>query len=320
MKTTLVLAAMLAQLATPGVAWPQSWPARPIKIIVGFAPGGGNDFIARYLARKLTEPLGQQVVVENRPGAGGSVGIEVGVKSPPDGYTLTLISNSYAVNANLYTLRFDPIGDITPVIQVSQGPYIVVVHPSLPVTSLRELIAMAKAEPGRINFASSGTGSVAHLATELFAGMAGFKLNHIPYKGTGPALTDTIAGQTNAMLGSTATTLPQVRAGRLRALAVTTSRRIEAAPDLPTVSEAGVPGFETVLWHGLIAPKGLPAPIVERLHREISSVLKLKDTTEQLAQDGVSPAGGSPADFLAAIAREIETWRKVVRDANVKSE
>ena len=291
-----------------------------MKIVVGFAPGGGNDFIARYIARKISEPLGQQVVVENRPGAGGSIGVEMGIKAPADGYTLTLISNSYAVNPSLYKLRFDPLADITPIVQISQGPYLVVVHPSLPVTSIRELVAMAKAEPGRVNFASSGQGSVGHLSTELFALMAGFKLNHIPYKGTGPALTDTIGGQTNAMFGSTASTLPHVRSGRLRALAVTTPKRLPAEPELPTVAEAGVPGFETVLWHGLIGPKGLPREVVERVHREVSAVLQLKDTAEQLQNDGVSPAGGTPAQFLDAIAREMETWRRVVRDAGVKAD
>ena len=312
--------ALLALLTAVDSSLAQSWPARPVKIIVGFAPGGGNDFIARYIARKIAEPLGQQVLVENRPGAGGSIGVEAGVKAPPDGYTLTLISNSYAVNPSLYPLRFNPVTDITPIIQISQGPYLVVVHPSLPVASIRELVAMAKAEPGRINFASSGQGSVAHLATELFASMAGFKLNHIPYKGTGPALTDTIAGQTNAMFGSTASTLPHVRSGRLRALAVTTPTRLPAEPGLATVAEAGVPGFETVLWHGLIGPKGLPREVVVRMHRELSAVLQLKDTAEQLQNDGVSPAGGTPEQFLDAIAKEIETWRKVVRDAGVKAD
>jgi tripartite-type tricarboxylate transporter receptor subunit TctC len=196
----------------------------------------------------------------------------------------------------------------------------VVVHPSLPVMSVRELIALAKAEPGRIFFASSGQGSINHLATELFASMGGFKLNHVPYKGTGPALQDTIGGQTNATLGSTASTLPHVRSGRLRALAVTTSKRLASEPDIPTVAEAGVPGYETVLWHGLIGPKGLPRPVVERLNAEVSKLLQLSETAEQLQNDGVAPAGGSPEEFLAAIRREIELWRRVVADAGVKLE
>jgi len=298
----------------------QAYPAKPVKIIVPFAPGGGTDFIARFIAQRLSGALGQQFVVENRAGAGSTIGTEAGLKSPPDGYTLTIVSNSYAANASLYKLRFDPVADMTPVIQISSGPYLVVVHPSLPVKSLRELIELAKAQPERVFFASSGQGSINHLATELFASMAGFKLNHVPYKGTGPALSDTLGGQTQATLGSTASTLPHVRNGRLRALAVTTSTRLASEPDIPTVAEAGVPGYETVLWHGLIGPKGLPRPVVEQLNTEISKVLKLKETAEQLQSDGVSPAGGTPEAFHAAIVREIELWRRVVNDAGVKLE
>jgi len=314
----IALAALLL-VANLGVE-AQSYPAKPVRIIVPFAPGGGTDFIARFMAQRLSAALRQQFVVENRPGAGGMIGVETGVKSPPDGYTLTLVSNSYTVNPSLYKLRFDPIADIAPVIQISSGPYVVVVHPSLPVKNLRELVAAAKSQSGQIFFASSGQGSVGHLATELFASMAGFRLNHVPYKGTGPALTDTIAGQTNAFLGSTATTLPHVRTGRLRALAVTSSTRLPSEPDIPTVAEAGVPGYETVLWHGLIGPKGMPRAVVERLNAEVSRVLQLKETGEQLQNDGVSPAGGTPEQFLTIITREIEVWRRVVNEAGVKAE
>jgi tripartite-type tricarboxylate transporter receptor subunit TctC len=303
-----------------GEAWAQSYPAKPVKIVVAFPPGGGNDFIGRFIAQRLSVSLGQQFVVENRPGAGGTIGVEIGLKAPPAGYTLTLISNSYTVNPSLYKIRFDPVADMTPVIQISQGPYVIVVHPSVPAKSLKELIELAKAKPDALFFASSGQGSVAHLATELFASMAGFKLNHVPYKGTGPALTDTIGGQTGALFGSVTTTLPHVRAGRLRALAVTTAGRLAAEPDIPTVAEAGVPGYETVLWHGLIGPKGLPAPIVERLNAAVTKVLDLKDTADQLQNDGVSPAGGRPEQFREAIRKEIELWRKVVSEAGVKLE
>jgi tripartite-type tricarboxylate transporter receptor subunit TctC len=314
---TIVLAFLLA--ASLGAA-AQPYPAKPVRIIVPFAPGGGTDFIARFMAQRLSAGLGQQFVVENRAGAGSTIGTEAGLKAAPDGYTLTIISNSYAANASLYKLRFDPIADMTPVIQISSGPYMVVVHPSLPASNLRELIALAKAEPGRVFFASSGQGSINHLATELFASMAGFKLNHVPYKGTGPALSDTIGGQTNATLGSTASTLPHVRNGRLRALAVTTTQRLPSEPLIPTVAEAGVPGYETVLWHGLIGPRGLPRPIVEQLNAEVSKLLQLKETAEQLQNDGVAPAGGSPEEFLAAIQKEIALWRRVVADAGVKLE
>jgi tripartite-type tricarboxylate transporter receptor subunit TctC len=312
------LAAVTLAASTPLFA--QQYPVKPVRIIVPFAPGGGSDFIARFIAQRLSASLGQQFVVENRAGAGGMIGAEAGVKAAPDGYTLTLISNSYTVNPSLYKIKYDPVADITAVIQISQGPYLVVVHPSLPVQSMGELIALAKSEPRRINFASSGTGSLVHLATEMLAAMAGFKLNHVPYKGTGPALTDTIGGQTNALLGSTAATLPHVRSGRLRALAVTTSQRLAAEPSIPAVAESGVPGYEVVLWHGFIAPKGVPAPVVERLNAEVNKILQLKETADQLQNDGVSPAGGSPDQFLAAIKKEIEVWRKVVNDAGVKTE
>ena len=305
-------------LAAPAFA--QSYPSKPVKIIVAFPPGGGNDFIARFVAARLSTSMGQQFVVENKPGAGGTIGTEQGLKAPPDGYTLTLISNSYTANASLFPLRFDPVTDMSPLIQISQGPYLVVVHPSVPVKNLGELLALAKKEPDRLNFASSGQGSINHLAIAFFAMMGGFQLNHVPYKGTGPALTDTIGGQTNVMLGSPSSTLPHVRAGRLRLLAVTTAQRIAAEPDVPTVAEAGVPGYEATLWHGLIGPKGMPAPIVERINSEVTRVLALKEAASQLQNDGVTPAGGSPESFRETIRREIEVWRKVVRDANIKAE
>jgi tripartite-type tricarboxylate transporter receptor subunit TctC len=311
---------LLAFVLVPLAVDAQTYPSRPVKIVVAFPPGGGNDFIARFVAARLSASMGQQFVVENRPGAGGTIGTELGLKAPPDGYTLTLISNSYTANASLYPLRFDPVADMTPLIQISQGPYLVVVHPSVPAKTLGELLALAKKEPERLNFASSGQGSINHLAIALFSLMGGFQLNHVPYKGTGPALTDTIGGQTNVMLGSPSTTLPHVRAGRLRMLAVTTATRIAAEPDVPTVAEAGVPGYAATLWHGLIGPKGMPASIVERINGEVTRVLQLKEAASQLQNDGVTPAGGSPESFRDAIRREIEVWRKVVRDAGIKAE
>src|SRR3954465_13399231 len=218
-------------------AFGQAYPTRPIRIVAPFAPGGGTDLIARVAAQKLTESLGQQAVVDNRPGAGGVLGAELGAKAPPEGYTFTLIAGSYAVNPSLFKLNFDPINDITPIIQLSQGPFLVVVHPSLPVKNVKELVALAKAKPGQLTFASSGAGSITQLATELFNDMAGIKMIHIPYKGTGPALTDTMAGQVQILFGSVGVTIPQMSSGRLRALAVTTSKRIAAAPNVPTIME-----------------------------------------------------------------------------------
>lgn len=312
--------AAVAILGASPAALAQQYPTKPVRIIVPFAPGGGSDFIARFIAQRLGAGLGQQAIVENKPGAGGMLGIEAGVKSPPDGYTLTLIASSYTVNPSIYKFSFDPVSDITPIIQLSQGPLLVVVRPSLPVKSTQELIALAKTKPGQINFASSGQGSVIHMATELFQSMAGIKMNHIPYKGTGPALTDTIGGQTDVFFSSTATAMPHVQSGKLRAIAVTSAKRIAALPNVPTVAESGLPGYEVTLWHGLIGPKGLPRPIVERLNGEATKALKLKETAAQLQNDGVAPAGGTPEQFLARIKKEIGVWRKVAAAAGVKAE
>jgi tripartite-type tricarboxylate transporter receptor subunit TctC len=320
MKKFLLVALTLLVLPVAFPASAQTYPSKPIRIVVPFAPGGGSDFIARFMAQRLSTTLGQQVIVENKPGAGGVLGIEQGVKSAPDGYTLVLIASSYTVNPSIYKLSFDPVADITPVVQMSQGPLLIVAGAKLPVKTTRELIALAKSKPGAVNFASSGQGSVIHLATELFSSMAGLKMNHIPYKGTGPALTDTIAGQTDIFFSSTATAVPHVKSGKLKAIAVTTAKRIPALPEVPTVAESGVPGYEVVLWHGLIGPKGLPAAVVEKINSEVNKALQLKETAEQLQNDGVSPAGGSATQFARQIASEIELWRKVAAAAGVKAE
>jgi len=312
----ILLVAVLAVAA--GFAQSQQYPTKPVRIIAPFAPGGGTDFIARLIAQKLTERLGHQVIVENKPGAGGNLGAEFAVKSAPDGYTLLLVAGSYTVNPSLYKLSFDPVSDITPLIQLSQGPFVVAVHPSVPANNLKELIELARRQPDKLSYASAGSGSITHLASELFLDMAKIKIVHIPYKGTGPALNDTIAGSTQLIFGSVSTTLQFIKSGRLRGLAVTTPRRISALPDLPTVAEAGVPGYEVVLWHGLVAPKGVPRPIVDRLNREANEVLKAKDMGDLLATDGVAPAGGTPEQFRAVIKADIGRWRGVVKQANIK--
>ena len=315
----ILRSAIFAVLAlAAGLAQSQQYPTKPVRIIAPFAPGGGTDFIARLIAQKLTERLGHQVIVENKPGAGGNLGAEFAVKSAPDGYTLLLVAGSYTVNPSLYKLSFDPVNDITPVVQLSQGPFVVAVHPSVPANSLKELIELARRQPDKLSYASAGSGSITHLASELFLDMAKVKIVHIPYKGTGPALNDTIAGSTQLIFGSVSTTLQFIKSGRLRGLAVTTPRRISALPDLPTVAEAGVPGYEVVLWHGLVAPKGVPRPIVDRLNREANEVLKAKDMGDLLATDGVAPAGGTPEQFRAVIKADIERWRGVVKQANIK--
>jgi len=315
----ILRSAIFAVLAlAAGLAQSQQYPTKPVRIIAPFAPGGGTDFIARLIAQKLTERLGHQVIVENKPGAGGNLGAEFAVKSAPDGYTLLLVAGSYTVNPSLYKLSFDPVNDIMPLVQLSQGPFVVAVHPSVPANNLKELIELARRQPDKLSYASAGSGSITHLASELFLDMAKIKIVHIPYKGTGPALNDTIAGSTQLIFGSVSTTLQFIKSGRLRGLAVTTPRRISALPDLPTVAEAGVPGYEVVLWHGLVAPKGVPRPIVDRLNREANEVLKAKDMGDLLATDGVAPAGGTPEQFRAVIKADIERWRGVVKQANIK--
>ena len=304
--------------AAPAVA--QQYPVKPIRFVAPFAPGGGTDFIARVAAQKLTEAVKQQVIVENRPGAGGTLGAEVGARAAPDGYTFTVIAGSYSVNPALYKLNFDPVNDITAVIQFSQGPFLVVVHPSLPIKSAKDLIALARAKPDGMAYATSGQGSIVHLSTELFLYMAKIKAVHVPYKGTGPALTDTMAGNTQFLFGSIAATLPVVKQGRLRGIAVTTARRLPTLPDLPTLAESGVKGYDVILWHGLVGPKGLPRAIVERVNGDLNKALKAKDMEEKLAADGVTAAGGTPEQFAAIIKRDIEVWRGVVQRAGVKAE
>ncbi|HSA70520.1 MAG TPA: tripartite tricarboxylate transporter substrate binding protein [Burkholderiales bacterium] len=298
----------------------QQYPTKPVKIVVPFPPGGVSDVIGRFIAQRLTIALGRQVIVENKPGAGGLIGTEAGIRSPADGYTLTQITSSYTAHPSLYQLKFDPVSDITPIIQLSQGPLLIVVHPSVPVTNTRELIALAKERPGKLNFASAGQGTPSHLATELFASVTGVKMNHVPYKGGGPAVTDTIAGHTDLYFGPMASVLPHVRAGKLRAIAVTSSQRVPAVRDVPTVAELGPPGYDAVLWLGLVGPKGLPRPIVDRINSEVAVVLKSPETSERLKADGAVPAGGTPEQFLATIKKEIEVWRKIVREVGVKPE
>ncbi len=310
-----------AAIAFAGSARAQTWPSRPIRLIVPFATGGGSDFIGRFMAQRLGQALGQSVVVENRPGAGSTLGIEMVVKSTPDGHTFGLIASSYTVTPSLYKLRFDPVADITPIIQFSQGPMLVVVPKSLPVNSFADLVALARARPGTLNYASAGQGSITHLACALFADMAGLHMTHIPYKGTGPALTDTMSGQTQLFFSSTATALPHVQSGALRALAVTTRERLPALASLPTIAESGLPAYDVPLWHGMIGPAGIAPAIVARLVDESQRTLALRETAEQLAQDGVAPApAGTPEQFRKRIQTEIGQWRGVISRAGVRLE
>jgi tripartite-type tricarboxylate transporter receptor subunit TctC len=314
------IAAIAALLTLAGSAFAQQYPTKAIRFVAPFAPGGGTDFIARIAAQKLNEAFKVPVIVDNRPGAGGTLGAEMGARAAPDGQTFTVIAGSYAVNPSIYKLAFDPVNDITPVIQFSQGPFLVVVHPSLPIKNMKDLIALARSKPGGLSYATSGQGSIVHLSTELFLFMAGVKAVHIPYKGTGPAITDTMAGNTQFLFGSIAAVMPIVKQGRLRGIAVTTAKRLPTLPDVPTIAESGVKGYDVILWHGLVGPKGLPRPIVDRVNGELNKALLAKDMAEKLATDGVSAAGGTPEQFAAIIKRDIAVWRDVVKRAGVKAE
>jgi tripartite-type tricarboxylate transporter receptor subunit TctC len=313
--TTVAVLTMLAVAAPLGA---QSFPAKPIRMVIPFAPGGGTDLIGRLSASRLSESMGQPVVVENRPGASGVLGVEFGVKAPADGYTLTLLVSNYSSYPSMFKLSFDPVKDIQPVIQLSQGPMVVAVHPSVPAKNVRELIALAKKNPGVLNYASTGHGAVSHLAVEHFGLMAGVQLTHIPYKGTGPALLDVVSGNVTVIFGSVLPTLPFVRNGKLRGIAVTTTTRIPAQPGLPTIAESGLPEYEAINWNGVILPRGTPRPIVERYNAEFGRMLKSRDVIERLEGDGSSPVGGSPEAFGERLAKEIALWTKVIARAGVK--
>jgi tripartite-type tricarboxylate transporter receptor subunit TctC len=308
-------------------AWPSLqaygadvYPSKPIKLIVTFVPGGGADILARYLAQALTTSLGKPVLVDNKPGAGGLIGIQAGLSAPADGYTLTLISSSYTVNPSLYKLKFDPVNDMTPIVQASKGPLLVVVNASQSIKSLADFVAKAKSKPAQLTYASSGLGSALHLGAALFADQAGISINHVPYKGGGAALNDLLANQIDIYFAATASALPLVQSGKLQALAVTGTKRIPALPDTPTIEEQGYKGYDVTLWYGLIGPKGMPHDLVDKINSEVNTILIKKDTATRFEADGAIPSGGTPAEFKAIIRKEIELWNKVVTKIGIVPE
>jgi tripartite-type tricarboxylate transporter receptor subunit TctC len=321
-RAALSLAATLAILTPHAAAAADAYPAKPIRFVVAFPPGGGTDIIARSIAQKLSERLEQQVVVDNRPGAGGNIGTDIVAKSAPDGYTMLMGSaGPLAINASLFAkMPFDPVRDLAPVTLAASTPNVLVVHPSLKAATVNELIALAKARPGEINFASSGHGTPAHLAGELFNSMAGVKLVHVPYKGAAPALADLLGGQVQLMFSTMPPALPHVRDGKLRALAVTSLKRSRATPELPTVDEAALPGFEANTWHGVVVPAGTPAAVVVRLNREIVAILHMPEVVERLSGQGAEALGSTPEEFAAYIKSETLKWAKAVRDSGAKAE
>jgi tripartite-type tricarboxylate transporter receptor subunit TctC len=313
----LLLLLILAATVPRVHAQSSRWPERPVRLVVPFAPGGGTDIIARLLAMRLAEDMGQQFVVDNRAGAGGIVGSEIVARANPDGYTLCLVSTSYSANPALYKLSFDPVKGIAPISLVAAGPLIMVVNPSLSARSLKEFVALARAKPGPVNFGSSGAGGSIHLAFELFRQMTGADMVHVPYKGTGPALTDLVGGQIQFMFASAPSAIPLVKAGKLRAIAVTSDKRVSSMPELPAVNEV-VPGFEYSSWYGMWTAAGTPEPIVSKLNESIARTLKRGDVVERLRADGVEPAHSTPAEFSRLLTREIATWIKVVKAGKIK--
>ncbi len=323
MNLRAISPAALAMLAT-GVltALPvlgQGYPQKAIRIVVPFPAGGTTDILARAIGQKLTEQFKQQIIVDNRPGAGANIGAEVAAKSPPDGYTLFGISTIHAINPSLYSkLAYDPIRDFAPITNVAATSQILTVHPSLPVKTVKEFIAYAKAKPGELNYSSAGNGSQPHLTAELFKTMTGVSYVHVPYKGAPPAMTDLLAGQVALTFATAPSAVPHVRSGKLRALGVSTAARIKALPDVPTIAEAGVPGFEAAGWNGLVAPANTPAAIIERLHGAIVKIIEEPAMARYLADQGADPWTMTPTQYADYIKSEVAKWSKVVKASGAK--
>ncbi len=327
MATTLLSAGVaaagfLAVGAAPAQEGPDWKPTRPLRWIVPFPPGGGNDTVARAVGQRLAETLGQPVSIDNRAGAGGALGAEIAARSPADGYTLFLAGvATHGIQPALGgKLSYDPVRDFAAVSLLATAPLILVVHPSLPVKSVQDLIALARKRPGTLNYASNGRGGSSHMAAELFASLAGVQMTHVPYKGLGPALTDLLGGRVDLMWSSVVAILPQVQAGKLRGIATTGSSRSPVTPQLPTIGEAGLAGYQTASWYGVVVPAGSPPTAVERLATELARIIRLPALREQLLADGASPVGSTPKAFAEHIASELARWTKLVRDARIQAD
>lgn len=314
-QTCLFMAAALAVASAAA----QTWPVKSVRVIVPFGPGGGADLTARPVSQKLSEALGQQFVVDNRGGAGGAIGMELTAKSPPDGYTVMSVSGSFSATSATHKLSFDPFDALVPVVELGYAPNVLVVHPALPAKNAKDLIALARANPGKLVFASTGVGGLTHMATELFANLAGVKMVHVPYKSTGIAMPELMAGQTQVMVAGMLGAQPFYTTGRLRALGVTTAKRWPSMPDMPAIAET-LPGYDTGTYYGMFLPKGTPQAIVNRLNAEVNRVLQEDGIRKTLVSQGMSASGGTPTQFAARVKKEYNDWLKVVREAKLKIE
>jgi tripartite-type tricarboxylate transporter receptor subunit TctC len=316
----LLRAFAFAYFACAMGAHAQDYPSKPIRLIVPLAPGGAMDTVARGIAPKLTGVLGQSVVVDNRSGGGGVIGVELATHAPPDGHTLLMMSSTSVIYPAMYAAKYDVVRDLVAITQVTTQPYFLVLHPAVPAKSVAELVAYTKANPAKISFASAGNGSLIHLMTELFKSMSGARMTHVPYRGIGAAYPDLIGGQVQLVFASSISAMPFLQTQRLRAIAVTSTQRAKVLPEVPTVIEAGVPGFIVTQWYGLAAPAGTPRAIVERLNREVNKTLQAPDVIARLSADGAEPMGGTPAQFAAHLKSERDKWAKVIKDTGIRGE
>ena len=317
---SLLLTAVGLMLALASSAAAQDYPTKPVRIIVPFPPAGANDIVARAIATPLSERLGKQVIVDNRPGAGAVIGTELAANAPKDGHTLLITSLTHTTNPSLYKLPYDPINGFAPIAMVASGPMVLVVHPELPAKSVAEFVALAKAKPGQLPYASAGVGTITHLAAELFKLAAGVDLLHVPFKGGGPAIIDVVGGHTKVTFANLITAMPHIRSEKLRTLGAGGKARSAALPAVPTIAEAGVPTYEAINWWGIMAPAGTPASVIERLHKEIAIVQSLPEVQRQLAAEGAEVVRMSTAEFGAFMVSETAKWGRVVKEGRIKAE
>jgi tripartite-type tricarboxylate transporter receptor subunit TctC len=321
MKLLFRCVAALLLLGVSGSLWAQSWPTKPIRMIIAFPPGGPTDLVSRVLAQRLSEQLGQQVIVDNKPGAGGNIAAELSAKAAPDGYTVFYNTSAIVIGPALYgKVNYDPLKDFAPVALTASVPLVLVVNPQLPARSVKEFLDLAKSRAGALNYSSSGTGTITHLASAMMSTQMGLQTQHIPYKGSAPGLVDLVAGQTQFMIDTMNTVLPYARDNRLRGLAVTGSKRSALMPELPTLAESGMPGFEAAAWQGIVVPTGTPADIIQKLNAEVNKALAHPDVRSRLAAQGADILGGSPAEYAAYLRTEIPRWAKAVKDSGAKAE